>query len=296
MNTRLTLFAVIGAFIALLAFTTATASAEPRSVYHGGTYGGSIVVEPGQVVDGDLNVLFGDATIEGTVNGDVNVVGGSVIERPGGTVSGHVNTIGGPVVQSIVPWAPSDTVANAVHQDWRIMWRIAWDIVVVVFFLIFPLRTRIALDRLEQHPALAGAVGLVRLGRGAAAHDPARDHHRADSADPGGTRGPGGGRLRGEGGARAADRTALLRTAAAQCDSHAARRADFGPRADHGGRDGAGGRRPRDAVGRPRRPRRRGAHLYARRPPPFAGTYPREMQPGPPWADRRCRSANICGL
>lgn len=159
MNTRINLAAVIGAFIAILAFSTGAAQAHTRSVYHGGTYMGSVWVEPGQVVDGDLNVLFGNATIEGTVNGDVNVVGGSVIERPGSSVGGHANAIGGEAIGSIVPWAPSAD-ADMGHADWRLTWRIAWDVVVLVVFLIFPLRTRLALDRLEQHPGLAAAAGL----------------------------------------------------------------------------------------------------------------------------------------
>ncbi len=159
---RYTLVAVFGVLMALFAFSTGRADADPRSVYHGGTYFGPVQVEPGQVVDGDLNVVFGDATIYGTVDGDVNVVGGNVVERPGGTVSGQVNTIGGEVVQSIVPWAPADgAMRNAAAQDWRITWRIAWDVVVLVMFLIFPLRTRMALDRLEQHPGLATATGLM---------------------------------------------------------------------------------------------------------------------------------------
>ena len=34
----------------------------------------------------------------------------------------------------------------------------------MLFFLIFPLRTRIALDRLERHPGLCSAVGLLGWG------------------------------------------------------------------------------------------------------------------------------------
>lgn len=160
MNSRTSLLALIGAFVAVLAFSTGTARAEARSVYHGGTYMGSVWVEPGQTVDGDLNVLFGNAEIDGTVTGDVNVVGGSVIERAGSSVGGHANAVGGDVVQSIVPWAPSADAASVGNADWRLTWRIAWDVVVLVFFLIFPLRTRLALGRLEQHPGLATAAGL----------------------------------------------------------------------------------------------------------------------------------------
>ena len=83
------------------------AARTDASVYHGGTYFGSVVVEPGQVVDGDLTVIFGDATIEGIVEGDLNVVGGSYDPRPGGVVTGQVHEVGGAVAQAVVPWAPS---------------------------------------------------------------------------------------------------------------------------------------------------------------------------------------------
>ena len=153
-------FALLVAAIAALC--AAPAFADARTVDHGGSYFGSVVVEPGQTVDGDLNVLGGDATIEGTVDGDVNVVGGSVIARPGSTITGHVNQLGGDVASSIVPWAPSDMEPhNAFGSDFRILWRIAWDVVVLLVFLIFPVRTRMALGRLEQHPGLSVAVGLA---------------------------------------------------------------------------------------------------------------------------------------
>ena len=160
MNMRYLVFSLIAfAFAALVSFGTAQAAA--RSIYHGGNYFGNVDVPAGQVVEGDLNVVFGNATIEGTVNGDVNVFGGSIDTRGGGTVTGEQHAVGGDVAQSIVPWAPSDAASASVYApDYRIWWRIAWDVVVLVFFLIFPLRTRMAVDRLEHHPALAAAVGL----------------------------------------------------------------------------------------------------------------------------------------
>ncbi|MDQ2864844.1 MAG: hypothetical protein M3R51_01320 [Candidatus Eremiobacteraeota bacterium] len=160
MNTRSTILAIIGVFAALCMFSTGVADARTHSVDHGGTYVGSVSVEPGQIVDGDLNVLFGNATIDGTVTGDVNVVGGNIFERPGSTVGGHPHAIGGEVFDSIVPWAPSADGFRVGDTDWRLTWRIAWNVVALLFFLIFPLRTRLALDRLEQHPGLATAAGL----------------------------------------------------------------------------------------------------------------------------------------
>jgi hypothetical protein len=152
---------LIVALVAIVAFSFIPRSVSAAtSVDHGGTYWGSVVVEPGQTVEGDLTVLFGNATIEGTVDGDVNVVGGSIYEN-GGSIAGQSHAVGGSVVETIVPWAPSgDTIAGASQPDHRIVWRIAWDIVALVVFLIFPLRSRLALDRLEQHPGMATLAGL----------------------------------------------------------------------------------------------------------------------------------------
>jgi len=147
------------AFVAAILALPATALADAKSVDHGGTYIGSVVVEPNQTVEGDVDVLFGDATIEGTVDGDVNVVGGNVLNR-GGTVTGQMHAVGGSVVQSIIPWAPSDVGYAGPVPDQRVVWRIAWDLVALVMFLIFPVRARMALGRLEQHPAAATLAGL----------------------------------------------------------------------------------------------------------------------------------------
>jgi hypothetical protein len=158
-RTHLFVLSLIAAFFAVTFATTGIAQADPRAIYHGGTYFDSVVVEPGQVVDGDLNVVGGDATIEGTVNGNVNVVGGTIDVRDGGRIEGQTHQVAGALVQTIVPWAGSDS-ALRYAPDHRLWWRIAWDVVVLLFFLIFPLRTRMAVGRLEQHPALATGAGL----------------------------------------------------------------------------------------------------------------------------------------
>lgn len=151
--------AAIAAFLIAAMATAAPASARPSSVYHGGTYVGSVIVEPGQTVDGDLTVIGGDATIFGTVDGDVVVIGGNIDPRPGSTITGQVHAVGGEVVGDIVPWSSPPTRTPA-FGDYRVLWRIATGLIVVLFFLIFPVRTRIALDRLERHPGLCSAVGL----------------------------------------------------------------------------------------------------------------------------------------
>jgi len=106
-------------------------------------------------------VIFGDATIAGIVEGDVNVIGGSLDPRPGGVVTGHINQIGGAVTQAVVPWAPSETPYNPLVPDHRLLWRLSWNLLALLVFLIFPLRTRMVLDRLEGHPGLSAVVGVL---------------------------------------------------------------------------------------------------------------------------------------
>jgi len=152
---------VFAGFVAALALLTAPARADTQAVYHGGTYFGSVVVEPGQVVDGDLTVIFGDATIAGIVEGDLNVVGGSYDPRPGGVVTGQVHEVGGAVTQAVVPWAPSESAYGPLVPDHRLLWRLSWNLLALLIFLIFPLRTRMVLDRLERHPGLSLTAGLL---------------------------------------------------------------------------------------------------------------------------------------
>ena len=160
-RTHLFVFSLIAAFFAVTFATTGIAQAEVRSIYHGGSYIGSVVVEPGQVVEGNINVIGGDATIAGTVDGDVNVFGGNIILRGDGSINGQEHVAaGGDVARAIVPWAGAGSVAQGYAPDYRMWWRIAWDVVVLLFFLIFPLRTRMAVGRLEQHPAMATGAGL----------------------------------------------------------------------------------------------------------------------------------------
>ena len=142
---------IVGLCALAMALGARPALAQTQAVYHGGTYFGSVIVEPGQVVEGDLTVIFGDATIEGIVEGDVNVVGGNLIPRPGGVVTGEVNQVGGAVAQAMVPWAPPEEGYgnNPLLPDHRLLWRLSWNLLAVLVFLIFPVRTRMVLDRLN---------------------------------------------------------------------------------------------------------------------------------------------------
>lgn len=154
---------IFGLVLAAVGLLGKPALAETQAIYHGGTYFGSVVVEPGQVVDGDLTVIFGDATIKGIVEGDLNVVGGGYDLRPGGVVTGQVHAVGSDVTQAVVPWAPPESGYGygPLRPDHRLLWRISWNVLALLVFLIFPVRTRMVLDRLERHPGLCVAAGLA---------------------------------------------------------------------------------------------------------------------------------------
>lgn len=147
--------------LAAVALLARPALADTQAVYHGGTYFGSVIVEPGQVVDGDITVIFGDATIEGIVDGDCNAIGGSCYTQAGGVVTGQINQIGGAVTQAVVPWAPGEYGYNPFLPDHRLLWRLSWNLLALLVFLIFPVRTRMVLDRLERYPGLSVAAGVI---------------------------------------------------------------------------------------------------------------------------------------
>ncbi|MBV8491438.1 MAG: hypothetical protein JO199_13005, partial [Candidatus Eremiobacteraeota bacterium] len=87
-------------------------------------------------------------------------IGGNLYERPGATITGQVNTLGGDVVSTMVPWTPP-AEQETPAADSRPFMPIAADALAILFFLIFPMRARVALDRLEHHPGLCAAFGLL---------------------------------------------------------------------------------------------------------------------------------------
>jgi len=147
MNARVTVFlAFVIGLLSLGAFAQ-PAQARVETIDHGGVYFDDVYIERGQIVEGDITVIGGDATVDGTIHGDLTVVGGNIDERPGSLITGNVRQGG--------------VLARTIASDQGIGWKLGLAVVVLLFFLIFPLRTRMALDRLEKHPGLCTAVGLV---------------------------------------------------------------------------------------------------------------------------------------
>lgn len=154
---------VLAVLSVTLAATLAPASAHTQSIDHGGTYFGNVVVQPNQEVQGDVTVIGGNASVAGQIDGNITTIGGTIRELPGSVINGEKNQIGTDLA-SYVPWLPSPhTSSFALEENAKLMMRLAYSVVVVLIFLIFPLRVRIALDRVEQHPGLSAAVGVLAL-------------------------------------------------------------------------------------------------------------------------------------
>lgn len=159
--------AVVGVafFVVCLVWASAPVAARTVSIDHGGTYWGeNVTVYRDQVIDGNLTVVGGDAIIEGTVQGDVNDYGGHIEMLPGSTITGEHNEFGGPYLGALAPWAAASGGASTiVAENHRMLERLAYGLIILLIFLIFPVRVRVALDRLEQHPGLSAGVGTVAL-------------------------------------------------------------------------------------------------------------------------------------
>jgi hypothetical protein len=60
-------------------------------------FGGTVVVNQGETVDGDVVVIAGTARVDGRVNGEVVVVGGTAVLGPNADIAEDVVVIGGPL-------------------------------------------------------------------------------------------------------------------------------------------------------------------------------------------------------
>lgn len=160
MNARLAAFAAALIAVAATAFP---ALADARTHGHDLTkVFADVNVGPHDVVDGDLNVIFGNTTIEGTVHGDVNTIFGSCTATASAVIDGNRNCVQGDFVRAAAPWLlPHEFSPVFGEPDRALVSKLAWSAIVVVIFLLFPLRTRIALDRVERHPGLCAAAGAI---------------------------------------------------------------------------------------------------------------------------------------
>lgn len=143
-------------------FALLIAPASAKSIDRGGTYFGTVTVDSDQVVQGNVDVYGGDAIVYGTVNGNVTTYGGQVIQKDGSVINGETYSYGD-WMTGWIPWLPAASVSNIAAENQKLMVRLAYSVIVVLAFLIFPVRVRSALDRVEHHPGLSAAVGVLAL-------------------------------------------------------------------------------------------------------------------------------------
>ncbi len=153
------------AFLAVFAVSISFASAKSQ--------GGDVTVwftsktiGDGDEVRGDLDIVFGSATCEsgGVIDGNVRNYGGSFEQLDGCQVNGRIiDAFSSNAADAYVPAFAPFTSDDFIAQNKEVLKKLAWDVVVIFAFLLFPLRVRVALDRVELHPGLSFATGTVAL-------------------------------------------------------------------------------------------------------------------------------------
>ncbi len=161
---------LVAALAALLGATASFASAHTYN--HGKTvWFRDVTIDDGDVVKGDLDIVFGTAVCEdgGEIDGNVRTFFGSFEQRDGCNVQGRVSDVFNSSASDadgalgFAPWLAPANSDDFMTQNRSVLKKFAWDIVVVLAFLLFPLRVRVALDRVEKHPGLSFAAGAVAV-------------------------------------------------------------------------------------------------------------------------------------
>jgi hypothetical protein len=123
-----------------------------------------VTIGPDETVNGDLNVILGDARIAGHVRGDVNTLFGRCVILEGAEIDGESHCVTDGVPRWIAPWIVNSIPFTGIgDQDKHVLVKLGASAIVLLVFLLFPLRMRLALDRVERHPGLAAFVGAVAL-------------------------------------------------------------------------------------------------------------------------------------
>ena len=160
---RTALVAIVAIFaVAMVSHRAWPAQSHHHWFNHGANYMfRDVTIGPGEVVGGDLNVFFGNATVEGRVDGDLNVFGGSC-DTSNGVVEGETNCLQTASLGSFVPWVGNafDDIPFA-GESKHLSMTLAANFIVFLMFLLFPMRVRMALGRVETQPGLAAVIGLL---------------------------------------------------------------------------------------------------------------------------------------
>ena len=152
--------------LAVLAFAAMRPHAAGAHIsVHGKTvFFHNVTIGSDEVVDGDLTVVFGDAHVTGHVRGDVNTIFGKCVIDEGAEIDGEANCVTGDAARAIAPWFLNSAAFDAfADQDKHLLTKFGMSAIVLLVFLLFPVRMRLALDRVERHPGIAALAGIVAV-------------------------------------------------------------------------------------------------------------------------------------
>jgi hypothetical protein len=153
------------AFVVLSFATLAPRAASAHIDDHGKTvFFHNVTIGSDETVDGDLTVVFGDAHVAGHVLGDVNTIFGKCIIEDGAQIDGQANCVTDDGARALAPWFMNSAAFDAFrNQDKSLLVRFGASVIVLLVFLLFPVRMRLALDQVERHPGLSAFVGVAAV-------------------------------------------------------------------------------------------------------------------------------------
>jgi len=150
-----------------LLFAGALGVASARTYNHGLTvwFNDDVTIGLGDEVRGDLDIVFGDVTCTagGVIDGSVRTYFGNFNQLDGCSIGGRVVSAFDGQSWNAAPFVPRTASVDVLAENRRVFRSLAWDVVVLFIFLLFPLRVRVALDRVEQNPGLSAAAGVIAL-------------------------------------------------------------------------------------------------------------------------------------
>ena len=152
--------------LAVLAFAAVPPLAASAHISdHGKTvFFHNVTIGPDETVDGDLTVVFGDAHVAGHVRGDVNTLFGRCMIEDGAEIDGQANCVTADAARALAPWFVNSEAFDAfANQDKHLLLKFGASAIVLLVFLLFPVRMRMALDRVERHPGIAAFVGIAAV-------------------------------------------------------------------------------------------------------------------------------------
>jgi hypothetical protein len=155
----------IAAVACALFFLGSAGLGSTKTYNHGKTvWFSDVTIGEGDEVRGDLDIIFGSVTCAegGQIDGNVRNYFGSFENLDGCTIGGRViDAFDNNGVAMMLPAVAPQM--DFIGENRKILEKLAWDVVIVLMFLLFPLRARVALDRLEHHPGLSAAAGAGGL-------------------------------------------------------------------------------------------------------------------------------------